>query len=426
MRAPPNLLADAVKFPKHVCGDFSLTILPELQALSRPQRAVFVASLLGWALDAFDFFLVVFVVRSIAADFHAQVADVAYAITLTLMFRPLGALIFGWLADRFGRRPVLMADILLYSGLELGAAFAPSLGWFLVLRALFGIAMGGEWGVGSSLVMESIPAGSRGVVSGILQQGYALGYLLAAVVYGLFFDLLGWRGMFVIGTLPALLVVYIRLGVQESPAWERRRARTGAAGILASVRGHWKLFLYVIALMTAFNFLAHGTQDLYPTLLQAQRKLSTHVVSAVAIMANLGAIAGGIFFGTLSQRLGRRRAIMAAAIFAVPMIPLWAYAVAPVWIACGAFLIQFGVQGAWGVVPAHLNELSPEAVRGTFPGLAYQLGNLIASSNAVFQAKAAAASGGNYALVLAVTAAITAAVLVVLTYRGPEAREAVL
>jgi len=402
-----------------------LTILPELQALSRPQRAVFFASLLGWALDAFDFFLVVFVIRSIAADFHAQVADVAYAITLTLMFRPLGALIFGWLADRFGRRPVLMADILLYSGLELGAAFAPSLGWFLVLRALFGIAMGGEWGVGSSLVMESIPAASRGVVSGILQQGYALGYLLAGVVYGLFFDLVGWRGMFVIGTLPALLVVYIRLGVQESPAWERRRTRTGAAGIVASVRGHWKLFVYVIVLMTAFNFLAHGTQDLYPTLLQAQRKLSTHIVSAVAIMANLGAIAGGIFFGALSQRVGRRRAIMAAAIFALPMIPLWAYAVAPVWIACGAFLIQFGVQGAWGVVPAHLNELSPEAVRGTFPGLAYQLGNLIASSNAVFQARAAAASGGNYALVLAVTAAITAVVLVVLTYRGPEAMEAV-
>ena len=403
-----------------------MKILAELKALTASQRAAFVANLLGWMLDAFDYFLVVFVLRALAADFHAQVTDVAYALMLTLMFRPLGALIFGWLSDRHGRRPVLVANILLYSGLELASAFAPSLGSFLVLRALFGIAMGGVWGVGSSLVMESVPPASRGIISGILQEGYALGYLLAAVVYGLFFDLVGWRGMFVIGALPAVLVVYIRFGVKESPAWERRRAEPRPGGLLSSLRSHGGLFLYVIVLMAAFNFFSHGTQDLYPTLLQAQRKLSTHVVSAIAIVANLGAIAGGVFFGALSQRIGRRRAVMAASLLALPIVPLWSFALTPVLIGLGAFLIQFAVQGAWGVVPAHLNELSPREIRGTFPGFAYQLGNLLAACNAPIQTKVAAAHGGNYALPLAATAAITAVALVALTVRGPEAKDAVL
>jgi len=403
-----------------------LNAIGELRSLTREQRAAFIASLLGWTLDAFDFFLVVFVMRPIAAEFHAGVPAVAKALMLTLMFRPLGALIFGWLADRFGRRPVLMVDILLFSALELATAFAPSLKAFLAIRALFGIAMGGEWGIGASLVMETVPARCRGLVSGILQEGYPLGYLLAAIVYGLFFDLIGWRGMFVIGVVPAFLVVYIRLGVKESPVWGLNRGRSNHQSLLPALRKNWKLLVYVIGLMTAFNFFSHGTQDLYPTFLQAQHGLKTHAVSLIAIVGNIGAIAGGICFGAWSQKLGRRRAIVTAAAIALPIIPFWAFATAPVLLGLGAFLLQFAVQGAWGVIPAHLNELSPDEIRGTFPGFAYQLGNFFASYNAVIQAKFAVSHGGNYALALALVAGVMAVALILVTAGGPEAREKIL
>src|SRR5262245_25218431 len=334
--------------------------------------------------------------------------------------RPLGALVFGMLADRFGRRPVLMADILSFSLLELASAFAPSLVVLLILRAAFGFAMGGEWGIGASLTMETLPARARGLASGLLQEGYALGYLLAAIVYGLLFDTIGWRGMFAVGVLPALLVVHIRRNVEESPAWHRMRARPRRS--LGSVlRGHGRLFLYVVVLMTAFNFFSHGTQDLYPTFLQEQRGLATHIVSGVAILANIGAILGGLTFGMLSQRVGRRRAIVLAALLALPVIPVWAFGTSLVLLGLGAFLMQIAVQGAWGVVPVHLNELSPAEVRGTFPGFAYQLGNLLASANATLQAGFAASRGDDYALALAVVAAGAAVAIALLTAAGPEA-----
>jgi SHS family lactate transporter-like MFS transporter len=397
-----------------------------LRGLDRDQWAACVASLCGWTLDAFDYFLMVFMLRSIAADFHSEVKDVAYGLFLTLAFRPLGALVFGWLADRYGRRPVLMMDIVLFSLIELASAFAPSLRALLILRALFGFAMGGEWGIGASLAMETIPTQSRGIVSGILQEGYALGYLLAAVVYGLAFDRVGWRGLFAIGVLPALLVLYIRLSVRESPAWSRQSARADRPGLLRSLAGHWKLLAYAVLLMAGFNFLSHGTQDFFPTFLQGQRHLSTHAVSAVLVAANLGAITGGVFFGVYSQRAGRRRAIVIASLLAIPIVPLWALAKTPILVGLGAYLLQVAVQGAWGVVPAHLNELSPAAIRGTFPGFSYQIGNLIAASNAIIQPAIASASGGNYALALASVAAITAVVLALVAGLGPEAREAQL
>ncbi|MEO6848214.1 MAG: MFS transporter [Chthoniobacterales bacterium] len=399
-----------------------MIILDELKALNKEQRAAFIASLLGWTLDAFDFFLMVFVMRSIAADFHTRVEDVAYAITLTLMCRPLGALFFGWLADRFGRRPILMLDIILFSVFELASAFSTSLTMLLIFRALFGFAMGGEWGIGSSLVMETIPAKSRGIVSGILQEGYAFGYLLAAIVFGLFYDFIGWRGMFAVGVLPAILVFYIRLSVKESPVWEENRHVAKSVNVLRSFCKHWKIFLYVVLLMTAFNFFSHGTQDLYPTFLQAQHKLSTHTVSIIAIVANLGAILGGVVFGVYSQKVGRRRAIITAALLALPIIPLWAFATTPVMLGLGAFLIQIAVQGAWGVIPAHLNELSPGEIRGTFPGFAYQVGNLIASSNAIIQTHIAATHGGNYSIALASVAVVTAIVIALITAFGREAK----
>ncbi len=396
-----------------------MSAIEQWKELDRNQRGALAASFLGWTLDAFDFFLMVFMLGAIAKEFGTGVKAVAIAITLTLALRPLGALVFGLLADKFGRRPVLMIDILLFSLLEFASAFAPTLIALLVLRAAFGFAMGGEWGLGASLTMETLPPKARGLASGILQTGYPFGYLLASVVYGLLFDRIGWRGMFMVGVLPALLVLFIRRNVQESPAWNRmrERPRQNLAGVL---RKRWPLFIYVVVLMTAFNLFSHGTQDLYPTFLQVQHGLSTHTVSIIAIIGNVGAITGGLIFGTLSQRIGRRRAIIGAALLALPIIPLWAFSMTPLLLGAGAFLMQVSVQGAWGVIPVHLNELSPDEVRGTFPGFAYQLGNLLASGNAALQAGFAASHGGNYALALAVVAGTAAVLIVVLTYFGPE------
>ena len=353
-----------------------------LRALTPPQRNAAVASYLGWMLDAFDFFILVMVVRHVAADFRTTKEAVTYAIFLTLAMRPLGAVAFGLLADRYGRRPTLMFNIAFFSVMELLSGFAPSLTWFLVLRALYGFGMGGEWGVGASLVMETVPPRTRGVLSGILQQGYPVGYLLAALVYKVVFPLGGWRWMFFVGFLPALLVLYIRGAVTESPAWEQTRAEQrftraggGPSGIWRAVQTHWPVFLFLVVLMTAFNFCSHGTQDLYPSLLlEGQRHFSTQMTGNIVIIYNLGALCGGVLVGAWSQSVGRRAAIVTSALCALPIIPLWAYASTPASIAVGAFLMQFAIQGAWGVVPAHLNELSPAALRGTFPGLAYQLG----------------------------------------------------
>jgi SHS family lactate transporter-like MFS transporter len=383
------------------------------------QKHVVAATFLGWTLDAFDFFLMVFVLSAIAEEFGTEITSVTLALLLTLAMRPIGAYLFGRAADRWGRRPTLMVDVLFYSVVEFATAFSPNLTVLLLLRAVFGIAMGGEWGVGASLTMESIPPHARGFVSGLLQSGYPAGYFLASVVYGLLFESIGWRGMFMVGVLPALLVFYIRRSVPESPSW---RAAPAASNTLTILKSHWRLGLYAIALMTAFNFFSHGTQDLYPTFLQVQHKLSVHEVGLIAVIYNIGAIVGGLSFGSLSERLGRRRTIVLAAVLSLFVLPLWAFSTGIVWLAAGAFLMQVMVQGAWGVIPAHLNELSPDEARGTFPGFTYQTGNLIASVNGTLQATIAVHTGNNYALALALVAGIVAVVIAVLTRLGIEAK----
>jgi SHS family lactate transporter-like MFS transporter len=383
------------------------------------QKHVVAASFLGWTLDAFDFFLLVFVLKDIATEFNTQITEVTFAILLTLAMRPIGAYIFGRAADRWGRRPTLMVDVLLYSFIELASGFSPNLTTLLVLRAIFGIAMGGEWGVGASLTMESIPPHARGFVSGLLQSGYPTGYFLASIVYGLLFQYIGWRGMFMVGVVPALLVFYIRRKVPESPSW---KPATSASSTLAIVKSHWQLGIYAVLLMTAFNFFSHGTQDLYPTFLQVQHKMMPHEVGLIAVIYNIGAIIGGISFGSLSEVFGRRRIIIIAALLSLAVLPLWAFSTSAVWLAVGAFLMQVMVQGAWGVIPVHLNELSPDDARGTFPGFVYQLGNLIASVNATLQAGIAAHYGGDYGIALAAVAGTVAVAIVVLTALGTEAK----
>jgi SHS family lactate transporter-like MFS transporter len=399
-----------------------------IRSLTRDQRNTFVACFLGWTLDAFDFFLLTFVVAQVAQDFGTKVPAVAFAITLTLMMRPLGALIFGILGDRFGRRIPLMIDIVFYSAMELLTAFSPNFTIFLILRALFGIGMGGEWGLGASLAMEALPAPSRGLFSGILQQGYSFGFLLAALVYWIVFPHFGWRGMFVAGSLPTFLVIYIRAKVPESEVWRRKQKTIRSAiGVIHFLRHHAGLFLYAVLLMTAFNYMSHGTQDLYPTFLQKQRGLGVGQTAMIAIIYNLGAISGGFCFGALSQKWGRRRSIITAASFGVLLIPVWVLSPGLPLLIVGGFCMQFMVQGAWGVVPVHLNEISPAEYRGTFPGLTYQLGNLLSANAALLEAKVAehfrtAAGDPNYAATLAVLALVVFLALILLAAIGREAR----
>jgi SHS family lactate transporter-like MFS transporter len=398
-------------------------MLGELRTLDRNQWSAVIASFLGWTLDAFDFFVMVFMLKAIAADFGTDVPHVALGVTLTLAARPFGALLFGWLADKYGRRPILMIDILLYSVFEFASAFAPTLTALIAIRVLFGFAMGGEWGIGASLVMETIPPKTRGIISGLLQEGYAFGYLLASIVYYFLFDSIGWRGMFMLGIVPALIVVVIRIWVKESPAFEAQRHKADRPDPFALLLKHWKTALYVIVLMAAFNFFSHGTQDLYPTFLQ-DKGFDTHKTGLITAIMNVGAITGGLIFGALSDRFSRRWAIIAAALLALPIIPLWAFSHTAAMLAAGAFLIQVAVQGAWGVVPVHINELAPDGARGMFPGFAYQAGNLIASVNATWQASIAKHSG--YPHALAIVCGVTAVVLAAWTFVGPEKKGAEL
>ncbi len=395
----------------------------DLKSLNASQRHTLLASYLGWTLDAFDFFLLVFVLNAIAQEFRVGLEAVSYTLFLTLAARPVGALIFGLAADRFGRRPIMMANILIYSVLAFASAFSPSLTVLIVLRTLYGVAMGGEWGIGSSLVMESVPERARGVVSGILQAGYPSGYLIASLVYLVAFPLVGWRGLFMIGILPALLILYIRRTVKESPAFEGRKAARPLS-LTQALKGNIGLLIWAVLLMTAFNFFSHGTQDVYPTFLEKQLGYSSTVTGTIAIIYNIGAILGGVCFGAWSQTLGRRRAIVVAALLAIPAAGLWTYAPNAPLLALGAFLVQFCVQGAWGVVPAHLNEISPPDVRGTFPGTAYQIGNLLASGNATIQISLAEHWGGNYALALLSTILVVAVAVALLAGFGVERRTA--
>ncbi|MDP9016949.1 MAG: MFS transporter [Candidatus Eremiobacteraeota bacterium] len=454
-----------------------------LRDLTHAQRSTFIASFLGWTLDAFDFFLVTFVVSQLAKDFAHTIPQVLFAVTVTLMLRPVGALIFGYFADKYGRRVPLMIDIALFSLIELATAFSPNFTIFIVLRACYGIAMGGEWGLGSAMAMEILPQERRGLFSGILQEGYALGFLLAGgVFYAMshFYPDHTWRAMFVVGVLPALLVFFIRTHVPESPAWLAQRAKPFLTNALNSTHGYafvlllagavfyltltfapastwygltaavlivvagfvfftkrgagqeqadWRLFLYAVFLMAAFNFMSHGTQDLYPTFLQKQHGFDPHGVFVINTIANIGAIIGGITFGAFSQRIGRRRAIVMAAILGIAMIPLWIFSQTLVMLALGGFAMQFMVQGAWGIIPAHLNELSPAGARGTFPGFVYQFGNFLSAGAAQLEAHFAAryplsTGGADYAHAMSIIAVIVFAAVIVFTLIGREARDA--
>jgi len=382
------------------------------------QRNAVIAGFLGWTLDAFDFFILVMVLPAVAADFHRSIPAIALTLTASLATRPIGALIFGIMADRWGRRLPLMIDVIFYSIIEVLSGLAPSYAVFFALRLLYGIGMGGEWGVGASLTMESVPPRWRGLLSGLLQEGYAIGYLLAAVVYFTVFPHWGWRVMFFVGGAPALLSLFIRARVKETEAW--RQSRTDWRSYGRAVVANWKRFLYIVLLMSFMNLISHGTQDLYPTYLKIERHFDVHLVGIITIVSMVGALLGGLVFGGLSDRWGRRRSMVTAVILAALLIPLWIMMPTVAWIMAGAFMMQFMVQGAWGVIPAHINELSPGQLRGFFPGFAYQLGVLCASGIAYVESRVAQTASYEVSMGIAMVVALVGGALVIAL--GPEAR----
>ncbi len=382
------------------------------------QRNALLAGFLGWTLDAFDFFLLAFVLVPIGEEFHVTTAAVAAAFGASLATRWLGALVFGLLADHFGRRLPLILNIFYYSLIEVLSGLAPSYRVFVILRLLYGIGMGGEWGVGASLVMESVPARWRGIFSGLLQEGYALGFLLAAVAYALIYPHWGWRALFFVGGLPALLTLFVRAKVKEPKAWHE--SRTDWRNYVRSIVRSWKTFLYLVLLMAMMNLISHGTQDLYPTFLQKQRQFSASLTSLVTAISMVGAILGGLTIGFFSDRYGRRRAMVVAVLLALLVTPLWILGPNLPLIVLGAFLMQFMAQGAWGVIPAHINELSPGALRGFFPGFAYQLGVLAAASVSYVEARLA--ERFNYAESMGILAAVVLLLGAAVIAAGPEAK----
>lgn len=381
-----------------------------------------IAGFAGWLFDAYDFFLVVFCLTAIAREFHKTDSQIALVITMTLAFRPVGGFVFGLLGDRYGRRIPLMINVGFFAVAEILTGLAPNYTTLLLVRALFGIVMGGNWGVGASLAMEGSPVSRRGMFSGLLQEGYAAGNVIAAICYFLLFPRMGWRPLFFVGSLPAIfLLIYIWLRVNESAVWQKRPKRTQTWNQqIADVFSHWKLFLYLLAFMTMMLFASHGTQDMYPTFLQRQWHFSPTTRAAVTGLSGIGAVIGGITFGHFSDKWGRRRAIVTAFVLGAAIIPVWAYAPNELWLIVGAFIMQFMVQGAWGVIPAHLAELSPDSVRALLPGFAYQSAGVIASS--VVYLEAAYAQRASYATAMALTAVSVFVMASVIAAFGPERR----
>ena len=384
---------------------------------SSDHKAAVTAGFLGWTLDAFDFFLVVMTLTAIGHDYGKTDAEMAFTLTITLAFRPVGAFLFGLLADRYGRRLPLMLDLVFFSIVEVASGFAPNYTTFIILRALFGIGMGAEWGVGASLAMEKVPVKLRGLFSGFLQQGYAMGYLLAAVAYWVVFPRWGWRPLFFLGGVPALLALYVRSHVKESEVWEKTK-HADWGQLARAIAANWKTFLFIVLLSTVMIFCSHGTQDLYPTFLKRQWGFSDGQRSALTAFSQVGALIGGTLAGWLSDRIGRRRAIALSLGIGILLVPIWAFPSSIVLLVIGAFLLQACVQGGWGVIPAHLNELSPDGVRGFLPGFGYQVGVLLGGTIVTIQALAK--ERYPFSTVMAASAAIVFALAATVAMLGPE------
>lgn len=372
-----------------------------LSELTITQWAMFFSGWLAWTCDAIDFFSVSLSVSALTKEFDRDTEDITQAITLTLLLRSVGAVLFGIISDRFGRKWPLVVNLIIVAILELGAGFVNDYNTFLGVRSLFGIGMGGIWGLAASTALENLPVEARGLGSGILQQGYAVGYLLAACInLGLVPDVpVGWRALFWTASGISFFAAGIRALLPESEVFLRAREVERAKGNTTTnktkvflhetwemLKTHWLLCVYAILLMTGFNFLSHGSQDLYPTYLEDSKGFTQHQATVATIIGNCGAIVGGVIAGWVSQYIGRRLTIVIFVLLIGAFIPVWILPSTFSGLAAGAFCMQFGVQGAWGVIPIQLSEMSPPAFRATFPGVAYQLGNMVSSASSQIEA----------------------------------------
>jgi SHS family lactate transporter-like MFS transporter len=397
----------------------------ENEAITKGWQFAVASSILGWVLDAFDFFVVVFLFDALAGNFHVEKKAIVWTISITLAMRPVGALLFGALADRYGRKKPLMACVVYFSAITILSGFAPNYLFFVVMRALYGIGMGGYWGIGASFAMENAPRERRGVLSGMMQGGYPFGYLLAAVGMLTIMPHLGWRAMFVVGSLLAAVIVVLTYLSPESEAWKQHRMGS-VANIFKTLFQHMGSFSYLLLVMVVMSCLSHGTQDLYPDFLKSLPGIKDAMVFGmkplygIPIIYNIGAITGAIFFGHFSERIGRRYAIMVALLLSLLAIPAWAFGGSVLMLVVGSYVMQTGVQGAFGVIPAHLNELSPDAVRSLFPGFVYQLGVLIASPAVSFEFLLRDHYGYPWALTL--FEVIVIVLLLIIFAVGPEQR----
>jgi SHS family lactate transporter-like MFS transporter len=342
------------------------------------QRNAVLASFFAWTFDAYDFFVLTFVITDVARSFGRSRPDIALTITLSLAMRPVGALIFGVMADRVGRRLPMILNVLLFAVLSVASGLAPTYRAFLLFRLLFGIALGAQWGVGASLALESVSPRWRGLLSGLLQGGYTLGNLIAAIAFRLVYPAFGWRALFFLGGAPVLLSLFIMTSVKESPVWSEHRSDWGSYRRQAVAS--WRLLAYFVAFVAMAAMMAHGTQDMYPTFLRQGRQFSAERTAVITMISMIGACAGGLLVGWFSDRVGRRRAMVIATVCGLGIVPIWVAAPSLPLIIGGAFVMQFCVQGAVGIMPAHLNELTPGSMRGFFPGFAYQVGVMCASS----------------------------------------------
>ncbi|KAJ8103622.1 major facilitator superfamily domain-containing protein [Lipomyces tetrasporus] len=412
-----------------------------LALLNRSQWLFFSVAFAGWTWDAFDFFTVSLTASEIAADLNRTVADITWGITLVLMLRSVGAIAFGLLADKYGRKWPFIANCVLFLVLELGTGFVQTYAQFLGVRALFGIAMGGIYGNCAATALEDCPLKARGIISGLLQQGYAFGYLLAVVFNRALTSTTahGWRSLFWFGAGPPVLIIIFRMCLPETDAYKaqkqlERESRTGAFMQMAkaSFKEYWHIMIYLVIIMAGFNFMSHGSQDLYPTMLSVQLEFRADRSTVTMCVANLGAITGGILFGHMSDFIGRRLSIMIACVLGGALIYPWAF-VRNDGIMAAVFFLQFMVQGAWGVIPIFLSELSPPALRAFVVGLAYQLGNLASSASSTIEATIGArfpldsqASSTvkryDYAKVMAIFMGCVFGYVLVVTFLGPENR----
>ena len=446
--------------PKHMSAGRYLatritTLKPPMNKLANPFKVLgllnakqwnfFLLAFAGWTWDAFDFFTVSLTVTGMAKTFDKTTAQITWGITLVLMLRSVGAIIFGIWADRYGRKWPFVVNLFLFVVLELGTGFAQTYQQFLGIRALYGIAMGGLYGNAAATALEDCPAEARGIISGMLQQGYAFGYLLATAFSRALNDTTShaWRPLYWFGACPPVLIIIWRIFTPETDTFiERQKIRTAGDSVgktfisegKVAVRKHWVILTYLVLLMAGFNFMSHGSQDLYPTMLENQYNFDANAVTITQVVANLGAMTGGTVIGYSSQKLGRRFSIIYISIVGGAQLYHYTF-ISTEKIIAPAFFEQFCVQGAWGVIPIHLMELSPGSFRTFTVGTSYQLGNLASSASSTIEATIGerfplsplvdAKTGKttpryNYGKVICIFMGCVYAYVIILTFFGPE------